>query len=134
VVKPVPVTDTDAPTVAEAGDGVTTCGIMFSVALAETGVVSVTVIVSLGPVNVTRTMKEPVAVKLPAATVHGTTTAPTEAPAIVQAPAVPKLLPVMVTVAPTRAGLGETVILGLTLKLFVAESPRLPVSVSVTPD
>jgi hypothetical protein len=56
VVKPVPVTDIDAPTGPEAGDRVTTCGIIFSVAEAEVGVVvSDTIMVSERPANVFRT-------------------------------------------------------------------------------
>jgi hypothetical protein len=55
---PVPVTEIDAPLGPKVGDRVTTWGTMFRVAVANTGVVSVTVIVSLALVNVTRTIKE----------------------------------------------------------------------------
>jgi hypothetical protein len=56
--KPVPITDIDAPIGPEEGDRVTTCGVINSVALAET-VPSFAMIPSLSPVNVVTTTKEP---------------------------------------------------------------------------
>lgn len=94
--KPDPVMDTVEPRGPAAGDGVITCGTMLSVALAETGVVSVTVMVSLSPAYNTSTVNDvALSVKSPA-TVHAQPGA-TEAPVIVHPPAVPKLVPVIVT-------------------------------------
>jgi hypothetical protein len=58
--KPVPVTVIDAPTGPEAGEIVSTCGTMYNVADAVCvgDDVSFTVIVSVSPVNVVRTVKE----------------------------------------------------------------------------
>jgi hypothetical protein len=127
--KPVPVTKIVAPTGPEEGTRVTTCGIMLRVALAETGVPSVTVTRPLELANVTSTTSlEPVNVKS-AATVQGPPPV-TGGPVIVQAPAVPKFVPVTVNVAPTVAGLGVNVILGTTLKVFVAKSRRFPLTVN----
>lgn len=138
--KPVPVTDIDAPTGPEAGERVTTCGIMYRVAVADTGVVSVTVIASVTGANVRRTVKEAAAVSVKSAATHtGTANGEpvTDAPVIVHAPTVPKLVPVMVTVSPTRAGLAALLpgvsvceICGTTLKVFVAVSRRFPWTVN----
>jgi len=116
----------------EDGLRVITCGIRYRVALAETGVVSVTVIVSVRPEKVTGITNDAVNVKS-AATHTGTAngepvTAP-DAPIMVHAPAVPKLVPVTVTVLPTRAavprvppGVSVCEICGTTWKLLEAES------------
>jgi hypothetical protein len=126
--KPDPVTITDVPRGPALGFAVISCSTMLRIALAETGVVSVTVIVSLSPAYVKRTVKNvPVNVKS-AATVQAPGAA-TEAPVIVQAPAVPKLVPVIVTVSPTCAGFGVSVwsICGTTVKVKLTELPVLPV-------
>jgi hypothetical protein len=102
---------------------------MFRVAVAET-TPSSTVMVSLSPVNVTRTVKEEMVSVKSSATVQKKP-AVTEAPDMVQAPGLLKLLPVTVTVLPTRCGLGVNDILGTTVKDAVTPSPVLPASSSV---
>jgi hypothetical protein len=116
---------------------VTTCGIMFRVVVAKTaGIASVTVMVSLRPLNVSRTVKVPVTVKSAATKQIGAGATATEAPVIVQGAGVRKLVPVTVTTLPTRAGLGVSVceICGTTLKKLPAGPPGVHVSVSVSPD
>jgi hypothetical protein len=80
-------------------------------------------------------MKDPVIVKS-AATVHDTVAeimAGTEAEKV-HPPAVAKFFPATDTVPPTALGLGVIeVIRATTLKVFVAESRRFPVTVSVAP-
>jgi hypothetical protein len=128
---PVPVTLIDAPAGPEAVPSgpfsTITMGIMFNVAVADTGVPSVTVTGKLRPVNATRRTNWPCIVKsgltlqkLVAA--HAGLNMP-------HGPAKPKLVPVTSTVSPTRAGLGVSVwtICGTTLNppANVAPSPVL---------
>ncbi len=86
---------------------------MIKVALARTGVVSVTVMTELLPTNVGSTVKKAAGVKRKNASTHpaiGPTGLPiTAVPEMKQFPIIPKLLPVMITVAPRRAGLGINV-------------------------
>jgi hypothetical protein len=137
VEKPVPETDMMAPMGPEGGVSVTTCGIMFSVALAEANAESVTVIRSLRPPNVTRTTNCAAAVKVKSAATHTATFVGlglTDAPVMAQLPAAAKLVPVMLTVSPTRAGLGVSVceICGTTLKVLPAEPAEPPGGVHVS--
>ena len=134
IAKPLPETAITAPLGPEDGVRVTTCGIMFKVAVAEdVGFASVTLMVSLRPVYVTRTVKVPPLPKVKSAATLQTQPGATEAPSIVQGPGVWKLVPVTITRSPTRAGLGVSVcmICGTTLKELLAELPGVHVSVSV---
>jgi len=108
---------------------VITCGIMFRVAVAKTvgSPPSVTLMVSVRPVYVTKTVKVPPLPKVKSAATLQTGAGAaglTEAPVMKQGPIVRKLEPVTTTWSPTRAGLGVSVceICGTTLKLLEAES------------
>ncbi len=141
--KPEPPTAMTADRGPKFGVRVTTRGITFSVALAENAgaAVSVTLMVSLSPTNNGLRTNSAAAVNKKAPSMQPpTTTEPpvtdggTAADDIVHVPkAVAKLLPVMLTVAPRRAGLGDNVceIWGTTEKGAVRPSPVLPVSNSV---
>ena len=136
--KPLPETAMTPPIGPEDGVRVTTCGIMFKVAVAKTvgSPPSVTLMMSLRPLNVTSTVKEPPLpnVKSAATLQTGAGAAGlTEAPVMVQGPGVRKLEPVTITWSPTRAGLGVSVceICGTTLKVLLTEPPGVHVSVSV---
>jgi len=94
------------------------------------GFASVTVMVSLRPLNASRTVKVPVTVKSTATKQTKRGAPATEAPAIVQAAGVRKLVPVTVTRLPTRAGLGVSVceICGTTWKAVGRVDPPAPQS------
>jgi hypothetical protein len=98
---------------------------------------SVTVIVSLAPVNDGFTTNQELTNVQSVAILHPWFDDPgkTERPDMVQVPpAVPKLVPVTVTLLPRWAGLGVNVIAGTTLKVAVAESIVLAVRVIFIPD
>ncbi len=140
--KPEPPTAMAADRGPKFGVRVTTRGITFSVALAETPPApsSFTVIVSLSPTNSGLRTNCAAAVNKKAASTQPTTTIEppvtdggTAADDMVHIPAVAKLLPVTLTVAPSRAGLGDNVceICGTTVNDTVNASPVLPASLRV---
>lgn len=113
---------------------------MFRVALALViRSLSVTVMVSLAPLNAGSTVNEELNNAKSAPTLHvkrggGGPLVETEVPAMVQARLCAKLVPVTVTVLPRCAGFGDNVIFGTTVKIAWAESPVLPRRVIATFD